>query len=267
MVRADLHNHLRGDMGTQESRLTFNRVIDFASKRLGPGGIFGLVNMNGKDTIDRRYEQFIKSREAQGYEGLNFGNAICVPNKEILVIKAQEVRTNKGHLLCLGVRENRSLRSGANVSLDDALKEADDNNCVKIVDHPFYLEGMGSFLSQNPEYLEKIDGFEVHNGEAALWIPFMKNTYNANEKAREFFDSEIRDKHNVGAVYSSDGHSLGELGSSWMEILMPDISNSEKLISSLREEIRQIPENYQAKNSVIPAFMHAAKMAINFYKR
>ena len=57
IVKADLHNHLRT---RSDMHGLFNPAIDKTKKRLGAGGILGVVNFD-----DRRYEDFIEQR---GYE-------------------------------------------------------------------------------------------------------------------------------------------------------------------------------------------------------
>ena len=87
-IKADLHNHLRTSSNLQDE--DFNQSIDLAHRRLGSGGVFGMINFS-----DTRYEKF---SELGGYQRVYVGpqkNAIYVPEKDILVVKGQEVPTEQ----------------------------------------------------------------------------------------------------------------------------------------------------------------------------
>lgn len=255
IVRADLHNHLRT---RSDMRGLFNPTIDAARARLGIGGIVGLVNF-----ADRRYEDFSQER---GYEKQDLGNALYVPEKDILVVKGQEVPTKEGHLLVLGLRKDVHLKD--NRTLTDTLKEANDNNGIIIADHPFYLNGIGQKLKIAPDHLDYLDGIEVHNGEAALSL-FGIFPKDANRRAQEYFAGVGSIRKNLGAIASSDSHSLRELGTSWTKISMPcnyelSLTSPEEVVDNLRTGIienRLKKLKMQMHNSRFDAFAHAASLA------
>lgn len=225
MVKADLHNHL----STRTFRGDFYTVIDVTRTRLDEGAVLGLINFG-----DARYERFAQS---VGYERQDIGNAIYVPDEDVLVIKGQEIKTKKGHLLVLGLQKDVHLKDDR--TLDDAIKEAHDNNGIIVADHPFYKEGIGPFLEENASfYLDHFDAIEVFNGEASLWLPRMLPR-NANKKAERYFRNVSSIFPNLGAIATSDGHSLYEIGRSYSYIDFPDIGSAEKLVKSLRNEIRK----------------------------
>ena len=239
-VKADLHNHLKTSNIFKDK--DFNRAIDAAYKRLGPGGIFEIVNFN-----DRRYEEF---SNLKGYERVYIGesnNGFYVPEKDIIVVKGQEVPTQKGHLLVLGLGSNKHLKQ--HKLLKDTLKEAKDNNGIIIIDHPFYSEGIGKHPRQLNSYylLKNTDGIEIYNGEAAFGLPLDPLPFNANKKALEFYKITKENFPNVGALSSSDGHSMYELGSNWTEIDKPKIER-DNFVNSLRESVRKTDLNTNRKN-------------------
>ncbi len=84
-------------------------------------------------------------------------------------------------VLVLGLEEGRNPVSRR--PLKDAIKETRDLGALIGVDHPFHKDGLGPFLRENPEYLFGFDFFEVHNGEASLWLPGFRN---ANRRAQHF---------------------------------------------------------------------------------
>ena len=251
-VKADLHNHLRTSSRFFDS--DFNRAIDTSRDKLGKGGIMGLVNFN-----DHRYEDFISLRSYhRDYIGSN-SNAVYFPDKDILVVKGQEVPTKQGHLLVLGLGKGVHLKQDKDLVY--TLQEAEDNQGIIIADHPFYAHGVGNYLAENPDLLKYFDALEVHNGEAAFGIPKTPFIYGANQKALRFYNEHRGDFSNLGALSSSDGHSFYELGTSWTEIDFPDLYNA-NFNNSLRRSIRNTNESKKMKtNSFIGAVDHLTDLA------
>ena len=270
-VKADLHNHLRT---SSNMKGLFNPAIDIASKRLGAGGIFALVNFE-----DERYERF---SEEKGYERKDLGNAIYVPEKDILVVKGQEIPTQEGHLLVLGLEKGVRLKAGE--SLVSTISNARYNKGLVIADHPFYIEGIGSMLDKAPDFLNYIHAIEGHNGEAAFGFPVGPFPRNANRKAQEFYAKMSQHYSHLGMLSTSDGHSLHELGKSYTVLEMPEcygyqINDSEHLTESLAKAImgsgtsRQLIENpnvlitineprqHVMQNARLGALEHIAKLA------
>lgn len=167
--------------------------------------------------------------------------------------------TKEGHLLVFGTGINSHLKKGR--KLEDAIKEAKDQNGIIIVDHPFYISGLGSYLEKNPEILQEIDAIEVHNGEASFGFPFGPIPLGANKKAQEFYERIKPDFPNLGAISSSDGHSMYELGSSWTKIERPD---EEDFVNSVKEAIQRTNLNTRKKikNSIFGAIDHIADLAL-----
>jgi len=254
-VNADLHNHLK----TRSDSLTinFNQAIDVARKRLGAGGIIGIVNFD-----DFLYEQF---SDLEGYERKDFGNGFYVPEKDILVVKGQEIPTKQGHLLVLGLQEGKHLKPG---NVEDVIEEATFSHGIIIADHPFYRDGIGKYLEglarESGSHLNIFDGIEVYNNSAELWIPFLTPS-KANRRAGEFFE-DWKEKADIGALITSDGHSLAELGKCCTQLEMPsydEISDSRSLVRVLSESIRQSRGFGRIENFTYPAILHAG--ALVFY--
>jgi len=233
-IKADLHNHF----STFENiGIVFNQAIDTAQKNLGADGIFGVIN--AQDQGLGRYETLLRQGKGKTED---LGNAFYVPSKKIYVVKGQEVFTQGGHILVLGL--NHGIRLQDYRTLEDSLKEAKDNNGIIIADHPFFLDGI--FTKQSPDkYLNFLDGIEVHNGE--VWLPIPGFKY-ANKKAQEFYN-QIKNDYDIGAISTSDGHSVREIGMSYTELEKPDFSSPEKLVSSLRKSIRKHKDFSQDKQT------------------
>lgn len=229
--KADLHNHLRTRVGLK--RGDFNRTLDIASIRLGPGALLGITNF----ADDKRYEIFLG---LPGYERIELQEktALYVPQKHVFVVKGQEIPTNQGHLLVLGLPRDVHLKDDR--TLEDAIQEARDRNGIIVVDHPFYTYGAGALMVRNESYLQHIDAIEVHNGEAAFNIPFVDNPFprSANQKALEWYKQIKSYYPHLGALAASDGHSFYEIGSSWTELEFPTMKTTD-FSSALRGAIRK----------------------------
>jgi len=253
-VFADLHNHLK--TGSYMPEGIFNRTAEIVRRRLGEGGIIGLVNFE-----DRRYEDF---SELSGYERVDFGNALYVPEKDVMIVRGQEVPTKHGHLLVLGLKKGKNLKGGR--SLEDSLKEARDENGIIIADHPFYKEGIGHSIDNLPEDNVFFDAIEVHNG-SSVWIPFV-TPRNSNEESELFYllNTLITSAHSIGAISASDGHSLYELGRSYTRLEMPqynEIKDAEQLVDCLKIAIRKArPEDCVRKNSRLGAIKHLFELGL-----
>ncbi len=231
-VRADLHNHLR----TSSRRHTgdFNRAVDVASRRLGAGGILGLINFS-----DTRYETFVAT---PGYERAHVGeqrNAVHIPHRDILVVKGQEIPTQHGHVLVMGLGHGTHLKEGRTV--EDTLKEAHDFNGIIIADHPCYVAGIGQYLREHPNLIEQFDGVETHNSEADLWLPRVTPRHANREAGRLYNDLTDDLLGSVGEIATSDGHSWYEVGKSWTGLEMPTNysawKNSENFLAMLRRAV------------------------------
>lgn len=252
-VKADLHNHFSTFENIGE---VFDKAMDIAYRNLGARGIFGVINAQDKGL--GRYETFLKQG---GKNAHDLGNAFYVPSIGIYVVKGQEVFTQGGHILALGL--NYGVRLKDYRTLKDSLKEARDQDAVIILDHPCFLDGV---IAKNPydyrKYFQEdwIDGIEVHNGEA--WLPIM-GYYPANKKAQRIH-RELCNEFDIGAISTSDGHSIREIATSSSEIEQPDFSSPERLRESLRKSIREHKDFSQDRqaNAYSGTLNHAGKIAI-----
>lgn len=211
-VRADLHAHL----GKLRDSYDFNRIIDKARENLGPGGVLGVTCFD-----DNRYKSLANS---PGYKREKIGNGFYVPDKNILVVKNQEVFSEHGHLLSIGLPEDKNIKSK---KLKDIISEAEDLGVGLVAVHLFAGWSLGNFLIRNPGYLQNLIGIEIHNGEAVY----------TNKKAKDFFEM-IKEDYKIGGISNSDGHYLFEIGSSNSLIEEPVYTDSEKLSATLNKAIR-----------------------------
>ncbi len=251
-IKADLHNHLRTTSIFREG--DFNKAVDRAARKLGENGLFAMVNF-----CDRRYEDFVNLR---GYDRVPLGedrNGFYVPDKKVLIVKGQEVPTKQGHMLAVGLGHNIHIKNG--LSLEDTVKAIKDNRAIAIADHPFSFQGIYTNGYHYSILFESLDAMEVHNGET---LP------KANTHAQWCYSTAKDDNPNLGALSSSDGHSMYELGNCWTELDF-DFSNikSSDFVSGLRTAIRKsdCSNKMQMRTSYVGIIDHIADLALCSLKR
>lgn len=225
IVLADLHTHFSAGSSAQFKEGDFNKAVDCISKRLMEYSVVGLINVN-----DDRYEQFIGLK---GYDRVDIGNAIYIPEKKLVIVKGQKVFTSQGSFIALGINKGVHINS-RNISLEDALKESWASNSVNLMCLPSFKEGCGSYVEANPRLLEYFDAIEITNKDE-----------HATMQLKEFFQS-LKSKMalgkidycHIGGISVSNGHSFEEVGKNYIILSYIDIEDSAKLNASLRREVR-----------------------------
>ena len=165
-VKVDIQNYIRAR--SDMSKVDFNRVMKRASSTLGPGGIFGITNFH-----DQRYEDAQEQCNGHGIGTINLGNAFYVPSYDLLVVKCQRIMTKEGSqdldLDVIGLQRTRHIPE--HMTLDDTLRAVEDEGAISDLPNPFHKRGLGPFVREHPEYLERVQGITVYSGEGAFWIP------------------------------------------------------------------------------------------------
>jgi len=241
-IKADLHNHF-----TTKSRvLDPSLVADTVYQKLGEGGICTLVNYS-----DRRFEAFANRSEIYA---TNLGNAVYFPNREVLILKGEEIPTGDGDLLVLGLEQDEHLSQ--NKGLEYHLKEAHEKGGITILTSPFFMSKVGELINKNPNLANYVDAVEIHNGEA---------TRKANRLAYELCHG-LRYNHginDVGALSCSDGHSYEEVGTSYTEFTTQvniSLLDSAQITTHLRNMIRNAPRTHLQTYSTLGMIKHGAAM-------
>lgn len=230
IIKADLRNYLRSR--SDMSIFSFNRVVDMASKRLGAGGIVGITNFH-----DERYEQFAN---LSGYDRVNLGNAVYVPERDILIVKGQTIPAKEGFLSAIGIPGHVHIPE--RLPLEETIKHIQEKNGIIIVPGPYRKYGLGPMLERERHLLERCDAIEVFNGQATLCIPGVLPR-KANARAQAWYENTRRGFPHLGAITSSNGSSLREIGRSNSMMQMPEgyqsLRDGESLVTVLRQGVRR----------------------------
>ncbi len=254
MIKADLHNHL----GRNGANPGFDETIDLVYNKLGENFAFGICNCNC-DIDDNRFENFVSQKGGKyNREWLDDEKRfLLVPEKQIYVVGAEEIITKQGHLVVAGMPYGKNIQTNPDemLSLEDALKSADDFNGIKIAAHPFSRDGLGDYLNYNLDLCNKLDGWEIYNASAELSIPKILPFF-ANENSIKFYNEFLINDYNIGACAFTDGHSVGVVGKSYTDLYLEDFS-----VDSLRDAIKYNTfENLHMESAKWDAFKHAVNM-------
>ncbi len=221
LIKADLHNYGQTSNNIDEG---FERIVQISHERLGSKGVVGIV-----DVQEERFSKFKKNTDVSGYEDL--GHALYFPEKDILVLRGVRTftRDDSKSLLVFGMNEGQYLKRGDDVG--DMIKEAREvHNGVIIATEGQPLVEYFS-LSRNYPALKMIDAVETFNGSYSL-MPTL------NQYSERFFEKQKNAGLNLGSMVSSGGHSLYEIGLSWMQIPQIDKTNNLTITESLRESLK-----------------------------
>lgn len=242
-VRADLHNHI-GTKQEISDKYGVEKILDQSHQTLGDGGIICIVNFLGQDRTPDHFHFDNFHNAANGNFGeIILGNAIYFSERDLLVVKGEEVvvfeNAYESHLLFLGTEYGTNMTPGSTFEL--AVEEGRRKNAIIGLDHSFARTGLLYPVMHDDKRIEEIVGsvdfMEVHNGEMCL--PFFG--MGSNQMAQNFYDYHKGRYPDLGAVISSDGHSLEEIGSSYIELVMPKkyscLTDSEEVLRYLGSTI------------------------------
>ena len=256
MIKADLHNHL----GKNGDNPGFDETIDIVYDRLGPNSIFGIANSN-----DYRYEKFLSQLGKYNRQGIGDGRAVYVPEKGILIVKCQEIFTEQGDVLAIAMPYRKNIQTKDTC---DAIKATKDMGAILDAVHPFYIDGIGRFLSENPKLLENFSTWEIFNGSAEFWFPKILPR-NANDKALEFYAKEIQLNSNldIGLSSSTDGHLVRTIGKCYTKLDDFDLT-SPNLINELDSKLRKVKsmEKLCMESNKLDAIQHAFHRGVEIIK-
>lgn len=253
----DLHTHL----ATFDPTCSLEELLLVMDATGAGSGMVGITEMSSVEN-DRGYRIMKERAKNEGYHVNDLGNGFYLEDCGKVFLPTLEIPTKYGHLLAIAAKEGIRIPAGGYI--EDAIKQVCDESGYMpafVLPHMFGRDGVGEYLMKHPELLKDINGIEVWNGEAG--VPIINKHLlpgTANKKAQEFYDKHSKN-FNIGAINSSDGHSLSETFSSYSVIERPFVSSERALANSLRKSIMNADGSGRKTNSYIGAIDHAAKIA------
>ncbi len=252
-MKVDLHNHL----GKNGANPSFDETINLVYNKLGKDFVFGICNCT---SVDYRFENFTNQKGEYERVWLDDKKRILfVPEKNIYIVGCEEILSKQGHLVVVGIPSKKKIqRDNKLLSLEDALKFADDIDGIKIAVHPFGKDGIGEYLRKHEALLQKFDGWEIYNSSAELAVPGIL-PFNANKKSLKFYNSHLLwVNYNIGACAFTDGHSVGVMGKSYTII---PLLGRENFMFYLKKGIKsRFPSDVHTEPAKWDAFKHSINM-------
>lgn len=242
-VKADLHNYGQTSNDINEG---FERIVDRASKTLGLDGVVGIV-----DVHEKRYSKF-KDKTKIPYGDLSIGAYFS--NEQVVVLRGVRTFTkdDSSSVLTFGIPEGRYLPRRDNPG--EIIKQAhEEYNAVIIAPQS---DNLFRYLGKNPDAFALVDAIETFNGNYSI-------KKDSNKQA------ELFQKTNAipSIVITSGGHSISEIGRSWMRIPMLDISSEEELKSSLRDSLYCPRDDFKDDSAFVKAMAYRHGVALQLWSR
>ncbi|KAA0000544.1 MAG: PHP domain-containing protein [Thermoplasmata archaeon] len=182
-------------------------------------------------------EEIVKYLKKKGFKGAaivdhnTLKGALKVKSSDFLIIPGMEIKTGKGHILALGIKEEVKSRD-----VVELIEEIHEKGGIAVLAHPFRFS--------KPHC--KTDAIEVINGRC---FPMQ------NKRAMEYAT-----RHNLPATAGSDGHYMWEMGKAYVEM------NAESIDDAIEEILKGRAEAKGEQN-----FWHPLKCQIysftSFVKR
>ncbi|MFH1787640.1 MAG: PHP-associated domain-containing protein [archaeon] len=254
VMKVDLHTHT-----SDFSHLIFTEVdkkkylLKLLSKLYKKGDklVVGVANFNN----DGRYSKFVRATNELSEDYIvnlrnsNYFISIQKNNKIIYFVRADEIETDKGHILILGNKDKINSRN-----LKNLLKLARKNKWIVIADHPLHKIGLGYFLIQrifglkrwslNDESIKKnkkdFDSIELNS-----YFP------EDRDKIRKFAK-----KNNIPIIADSDAHCIKEFFDSYFEVENLNFKNIQKFKRSFRKALKKHVKIHAEKHGFLARYKH-----------
>jgi len=282
MANADLK--FWGDRKSKNGKLNL-RYPTFARQAWEALGYGGIVAVPNARPDEYRYEELLEMVEASGesIERIGDGGIFYDTNKELYVVKAQEVNTKLDlkiplTFLVYGLSPGKNL---PDENADRVLREANDNRYVIGLNGVSCAHSLEKVRKRAPGMFGNLDFFVVH--QSASQIPLKKRD---NKTAQDFYDQHLheriftnpftREEHKIGQIAVSGGHrtprGLGRLlsgptvGSSYVELNEDFESDStQDPFANFRNALRNSQDSaklHKGRGSIREAGRHAVKCGL-----
>jgi len=250
--KVDLHSHT-----SDFQHLIFNKpnkkeyIIKLLNKlfKQGDNLVIGLAEFND----DGRFSKFLKAVKELPKDYIVTKNlpivSIKKSNKTIHFIRADEISTEKGHVLIVGNNEKIKSRN-----LKEILKKARKNKWIVIADHPLHEFGPAYFI---------VSRINDHPAISLKSKTILKNKKNIDALELSSYFPEDREKvkkfgkkHNIPVIAESDAHFLSEFFDSHFELENLDLTNITTFKKTFRKALRKNIKLFPGKHPFTAKYKH-----------
>jgi len=258
LLKLDSHTHIYTNYRPIANRRGLElgpRTLEWLTQTVIKNGVnaVGITNFN-----DKNYE-FWTSQTKDLPKGWGFYQddrltAVDNPGAQDVVyfFKSEEIATQEGHILLFGTKRGSNIPHG--LSLEETLNIAhEDPISIKIADHPF-----SKFAPSLNEKIEKYSNlFDAYEFNAAT-------DGNDETEAQAVYDrGRLQDTKPL--IASSDSHSPGEIGRSYINLLSAMFSHKsgKEVVCSIRDLVRQ--NAFEAEKQQSPIGFSIKHMGLNLF--
>mgnify|MGYP001582515547 CR=1 FL=1 len=246
--KLDLHTHTSDFVHlifTKPSNVNYLvSLLDLLFKKHG-NLILGIANFND----DCRYEKImqVSKRLHRGYN-TNYKFKECFfsiskNGKTIYFVKADEIDTNKGHILIIGHEGKIRKRN-----LKEILKEAHKDHSIIIASHPLHNVVIGHFIIKKmslssediAQNKRQIDAIELDSYFPKDWRKIKK----------------ISKTQKIPVVSESDAHFLGEFFKSYFELDNLSFRDSNRFRKTLKKALRRKIKLHAQEHNFMAEYKH-----------
>jgi len=246
-VATDLHMHLTDAVYSgkwafgKEYGNSFVLAKQMAERALSVEGfeetLSGIINFE-----DNRAQLFFKYLQGLGYKTKVNDSLITIYKgwNKAHFLAGQEVRTKEGDVLILGSNKNITSKN-----LLDVLNEAKlINDAIVIADHPL-VPVIGLSEESIKYHKNKFDAIETWN-----------SNFGTDLSKRQI---ELAKKYDLPGIASSDSHSPKDAFVSYMKLEGLDFSSTNKLKGSLKDSLKNNPEQVTNSFKLHEKYRHLSK--------
>lgn len=204
------------------------------------------LHIHTKYSLDGKEEpeKIAKFLKINGFKGMaitdhdTIRGALNLKLKDFIIIPGEEIKTNGGHILAIGIKEEIKSRAA-----NEAIEEIHDKGGIAIIAHPF------RFMKPN---VSKIDAVEVINARC-----FPKQ----NKMARKYAE-----KRSLPITAGSDAHYLWAAGKAYT-IVNANVDSIDDIIEEILRKRTSVEANYNFIHPLKCSFYSFLSFARRGFKR
>lgn len=259
--KLDLHTHTSDFFHFIFSKTDEKDYLVGLLKKLfkkGDNVVIGLAEFNS----DGRFSKFLKATKKlpKDYCVSENGPIISIEKgkKKIYFVRADEIATDKGHILIVGNNGKIKTRN-----IEELLRNARRHGWIVVADHPLHKFFLPYFIIS-----KLIDGWSnISLGKEDMlknkkdFDSLEINSYFANDENEI---KKIGRKNKIPIISDSDAHSIEEFFNSYFELENLDLKNISKFKKSFRKALKKHIKLHIGKHDFFAEYRHGFKVLFDY---
>ena len=226
--------------------------------RKGDDLVIGLADFNN----DGRFSKFEKTiRELpKDYLINKKGPIISIKKnkKMIYFIRANEISTEKGHILIIGNNEKIKTRK-----LENILIKAKENKWIVIADHPLHEFTFPYFLISriNEHSAISLKKETIYNNKKNIDVLELNSYFPEDRKEIK----KLGKKYKIPVISESDAHFMNEFFNSYFELDNLDLTNITKFKKTFRKALKKHIKLHPRKKGIFVIYKHGVYVVMEIF--